>query len=74
MGTKRGFNYACLLKCQLEEPVFQPYRGHSTEFYKRFIDDIVSPLSFLQEHIELLIDCMQSFRLAIELTNNIPNK
>ena len=74
MGTKRGLNYACLFMSHLEEPLFQTYRGHTTEFFKRFIDDIKGPLSFSQEHIELLIECMQSFRLAVELTNNVPNK
>ena len=61
-------SYACLFMGYLEETMFKSYRGPTLDLYKRFIDDIIGASSLPQEHIELFIQYMQSFRPAIEYT------
>ena len=68
MGTKMGPSYANLFVGYVEHQFFNQYDGPKPDFYGRYIDDCIGPISSSREELNRSITSVNSFHPALKYT------
>ena len=71
MGSRMGYNYACLFVGYMEENILSTYSGFNLQLYKWYIDGIVGAASCRQDELEDIIMHASTFHPALHFTHTI---
>ena len=66
MGSKLGPSYACLFVGYQECLISQQYEGPIPHLIKRYIDDVVGPISLPREQLQAFMDFVSNFHPALK--------